>query len=122
MPFYTNLTGAQFSIDAKSLTVDKDGVARFTMVAVSRSGAKNVSYEGLRCATMEHKLYASGHADGTWIKARDPQWQPIVTQGGTVQHASLAKEYICKDSQIPGKPDAIVNDLRYHRTPFSPQT
>ncbi|HEX7642227.1 MAG TPA: CNP1-like family protein [Burkholderiaceae bacterium] len=122
LSFYTGLTGLKFSIDAKSLTVGKDGVARYTMVAVSPGGAKNVSYEGLRCATMEHKLYAVGNADGSWTKARDPQWLPIVVKGPTVQHATLAKEYVCKDSQMPGKPDAIVNDMRYHRTPFSPQS
>jgi hypothetical protein len=122
LPFYTSLSGANFSIDAKSLTVDKDGVARFTMVAVTRGGAKNVSFEGLRCATMEHKLYASGHPDGTWTKARDPQWLPIAVKGSTVPHAALAKDFVCKDNQIPGKPAAIVNDLRYQRTPFSPHT
>ena len=122
LPFYMSLTGQSFAIDAKSVTVDKDGVARYTMVATSRGGAKNVSYEGLRCATMERKLYAFGHPDGTWAKARDPQWMPISTQGVAIQHADLAKEFICKDSQIPGKPQNIINDLRYHRTPFSPQT
>ena len=122
LTFYTSLTGQSFAIDAKSLTVGKDGVARYTMVATSRGGAKNVSFEGLRCATMERKLYAFGHPDGTWAKARDPQWAPIPTQGATVQQATLAKEYVCKDSQIPGKPEAIVNDMRYRRTPFSPQT
>jgi len=122
LTFYSSLTGQNFAIDAKSLTVDKDGVARYTMVAISRGGAKNVSFEGLRCATKEYKLYAFGHMDGTWAKARDPQWMPIETQGIAIQRADLAKEYICKDSQIPGKAKEIINDLRYHRTPFSPQT
>jgi len=122
LPFYTSLSGLSFAVDAKSLTIDKDGVARFTMVATSKSGAKNVSYEGLRCATMERKLYAVGSADGSWTRARDPQWLPIAIAGSTVPHGTLAKEYICKDSRIPGKATAIVNDLRYHRSPFSPQT
>jgi hypothetical protein len=122
LPFYTNLTGLKFAVDAKSLSVDKDGVARYTMIATSRSGAKNISYEGIRCATMEHKLYAVGGLDGNWTKARDPQWLPIAMQGATVPHGTLAREFICKDSRVPGKPEAIINDLRYHRTPFSPQT
>lgn len=122
LSFYTSLTGLKFSIDAKSLTVDKDGVARYTMVAVSRGGAKNVSYEGLRCATLEHKLYAVGNADGSWTRARDPQWSPIPFKGSTLPHATLAKDFICKDSEKPGEPEAIVNDLRYQRKPFSPQT
>lgn len=120
--FYTSLTGLKFALDAKSLTVDKDGVARFTLVATSRSGAKNVSYEGLRCATMEHKLYAVGSTDGSWTKARDPQWQPVYMQGSTVPDGTLAKDFICKDSRRPAKADAIINDMKYHRTPFSPQT
>lgn len=121
-PFYVSLSGISFAIDAKSLTVDKDGVARYTMIATSKSGVKNVSYEGLRCETRERKLYAVGNPDGGWTKARDPQWLPIATQGSTVPHASLAKEFVCKDSRVAGKPAAIVNEMRYHRTPFSPQT
>jgi len=122
LTFYAGMSGLSFSIDAKSLTVDKDGVARFTMVATSKSGAKSVSYEGIRCETREHKLYASGHPDGTWGKARDPQWLPIPTTGTNLQHHSLAEDYICKDGRKAGKPSAIINDLRYHRAPFSPQT
>ena len=118
LPFYTSLTGLKFSVDAKSLTVDKDGVARYTMVAVSRSGAKNVSYEGLRCETMEHKLYAVGSTDGSWIKARDPQWQPVTTQGAIVQYATLAKDFVCKGNRTPAKLEAILNDLRYQHKSF----
>jgi hypothetical protein len=116
LPFYTSITtGQSFAIDAKSLTVDKDGIIRYTMVGTSAGGARNVSYEGIRCATMEKKLFAFGHADGTWAKARDPQWDAIPTKGANLQHANLATDYLCKNSLSPGKTAQILSDLRYHR-------
>jgi hypothetical protein len=122
LPFYTSITtGHSFAIDGKSLTVDKDGVVRYTMVATSSGGAKNVSYEGIRCATMEKKLFAFGHADGTWANARDPQWEPIPTLGANLPQLNLAKDYVCKSSLIPGKTGEILNDLRYHRAQSSSQ-
>jgi hypothetical protein len=116
LPFYTSITtGQSFAIDAKSLTVDKDWIIRYTMVSTSAGGARNVSYEGIRCATMEKKLFAFGHADGTWAKARDPEWDPIPTKGANLQHANLATDYLCKNSLSPGKTAHILDDLRYHR-------
>jgi len=116
LPFYTSITtGQSFAIDAKSLTVDKDGIIRYTMVGTSAGGARNVSYEGIRCATMEKKLFAFGHADGSWAKARDPQWDAIPTKGANLQHANLATDYLCKNSLSPGKTAQILSDLRYHR-------
>jgi hypothetical protein len=118
LPFYTSTTtGQSFAIDAKSLSVDKDGIIRYTMVGTSAGGAKNVSYEGIRCATMEKKLFAFGHADGSWAKARDPQWDAIPTKGANLQHANLAVDYLCKNSLSPGNTKQILGDLRYHRAP-----
>jgi len=116
LPFYSSTTtGQSFAIDAKSLTADKDGIIRYTMVSTSAGGARNVSYEGIRCATMEKKLFAFGHADGTWANAREPQWDAIPTKGANLQHVNLANDYLCKNSLLPGKTAEILNDLRYHR-------
>jgi hypothetical protein len=114
--FYVSLTtGQSFAIDAKSLTVDTDGVIRYTIVSTSSSGAKNISYEGIRCASHEKKLYALGHADGTWARARNPDWEPISGKGANLQHATLANDYFCKDGLTAGKADKILDAIRYHR-------
>ena len=115
LPFYTStVTGQNFAVDAKSLTVDKDGVIRYTMVATSPGGARNVSYEGIRCRTQEKKLYAFGHADGSWGKARDPQWDAIPSRGANLQQYNLAQDFLCKNSLVPGKTGQILEELHYH--------
>ena len=91
----------RFNLDRKSLALGADGVYRYTLVAVSREGARNVSYEGIRCATREYKIYAIGRSDGTWIKARNAQWRPVVEVDNNRQHAELIKDYLCIDSRVP---------------------
>jgi CNP1-like family protein len=86
-----------FFVDAKSVSVEKDGVIRYTLVARSPSGALNVSYEGIRCESRERKLYAFGRSDKTWAPARSADWVGIPS-GRTYpnsQQAVLADEFFC---------------------------
>lgn len=54
LSFYVSATATiDFSIDAKSVSIDKDGVVRYTLVAASRTGATNISYEGICCQSAE---------------------------------------------------------------------
>lgn len=117
LPFYTSpFTKQSFTIDAKSLTVDTDGVIRYTIVSTSAGGAKNISYEGIRCSTYERRIYAIGHADGSWAKTRDSEWQLIPAQATNLQHAELAKNYFCSGTSIAGKAEQILQAIHYRRT------
>ena len=87
-------SGVEYLIDKKSLSVAEDGVVRYTLTVISRSGAKNVSYEGMRCSTSERRYYASGRADGTWSKARSNQWAKIRGTSNN-HHVELYSEYFC---------------------------
>ena len=84
-----------FFVDIDSIGIGKDGVVRYTLVARSPSGALNVSFEGIRCATRERKLYGFGHPDGVWSKARNSDWMPITRMQVNVQHVALADYYFC---------------------------
>ena len=117
VPFYVSATATQsFSIDTKSLTVGQDGVIRYTLVATSDSNAKNISYEGIRCATFERKLYAFGRSDGSWSRSRRDQWEWIHSNTNNRQHAALAKDYFCTEKTIAGTADDIVKRIRNNRT------
>lgn len=87
-------TRAQFFIDVRSLSLAEDGVVRYTLLARGAGGAENVSFEGIRCATAERKLYALGRG-GEWVPSRNTAWQWIVDNALNRQHAVLAKEYFC---------------------------
>lgn len=87
-------TDTKYLIDGNSLSVGADGVIRYTLVVISPFGAKNISYEGLRCATAERRFYASGRSDKTWSKARANQW--VGLEGGSINpHVDLFSNYFC---------------------------
>jgi hypothetical protein len=116
LPFEVSATATQlFAIDAKSLTVGTDGVVRYTMVTTSPEGAKNVSYEGIRCASFERKSYAFGHPDGSWSRSRHDKWERIVRNAANRQHAILFKDYFCNGSAVAGNAQQILDRLRYQR-------
>jgi hypothetical protein len=121
LPFDVSTTTAySFAIDAKSLTVGPDGVIRYTLVATSNAGVKNVSYEGIRCESYERKLYAFGQPDGTWSRSRRDQWERISTYATNRQHAALAKDFFCLEKTIAGKAEEMIERIRHNRT-LAPQ-
>ena len=81
----------RFFIDPATLFVDEKGVVRYVLVARSRSGVENVSYEALRCEAAQHRVYALGRPDGTWSRSRT-DWRPL--EPGTRQ-LELYADYFC---------------------------
>ncbi|RBA25147.1 CNP1-like family protein [Herminiimonas fonticola] len=117
LPFYVGPTATQkFAIDAKSLSIGKDGVVRYTLVAVSPGGAKNISYEGIRCASFEKKIYALGRDDGTWARSRRDQWEGIVRSKVNRQHAALSQDYFCSNLTIMGNEKDMLQRIKSGKT------
>lgn len=122
VPFYVSATATQsFAIDTRSLSLGTDGVIRYTLVAISDAGAKNVSYEGIRCATYERKLYAFGRTDGSWSRSRRDQWERIQSNAANRQHAALAKDFFCAEKTIAGTAENILSRIRHGQT-LAPQS
>jgi hypothetical protein len=122
LPFYVSATATQsFAIDAKSLAVGSDGVIRYTLVSESSEGAKNISYEGIRCRSFEKKIYAFGQPDGNWSRSRRDQWEPIVQNAANRQHAALARDYFCESLTVAGNAEKMLERIRSQR-PLSQQT
>lgn len=116
--FYTS-ENQIFSLDPTSLIIATDGSVRYTMVTVSKSGAKNISYEGLRCATYEKKLVAFGRADGSWSQSRNKEWTPINNTGANKQHSVLAHDFMCDGNSTAGDAAKILQRIRSNR-PLNP--
>jgi hypothetical protein len=101
LPFFVSATtDNKFMVDRESISVAVDGVVRYTLVVVSSSGAQNVSYEGLRCASAERRLYAFGRSNATWSKARANQWLRIEESTLNRHHAALYWEYFCPNGVV----------------------
>jgi hypothetical protein len=122
LPFHVSPTATQeFEIDASSIAVGADGVIRYVLVATSRAGAKNISYEGIRCKTDEKKLYAFGQPDGSWARSRRDRWESIQSNLSNRQHAALAYDYFCRNLTIEGDATDMVDRIRYQRPLNAPQ-
>ena len=87
----------RFFIAPESLTVEPDGVVRYTLVARSPAGYANASYEGMRCATGSYKVVALGN-DGRW-SSRESDWRQIEAKSTNASHHELRRSYFCPNSQ-----------------------
>lgn len=98
LPFYVSeTTPHRFFVDGASIRIGGDGVVRYVLVVQSAGGARNVSFEGIRCASRERRLYATLAQDGHWRKARLSSWQAIENKPMNRQHAALARDHFCPD-------------------------
>ena len=84
-----------FFVDAKSVSVGKDGVVRYSLIAKSPEGALNVSFEGIRCSERKFRIYAFGRPDNTWFEARGSPWQAMPADSRNAQRTVLYSEYFC---------------------------
>lgn len=101
LPFnVSSATNNKFMIDAASISVGNDRVVRYTVVIDSPRGARTVNYEGLRCATMERKIYAFGQSDGKWTENKRAAWEGIKLRSLLSYHKALAEDIFC-DLEVP---------------------
>lgn len=95
----------RFFVDPVSLTVGGDGVIRYVMLVETPGGARNMTYEGLRCSTREKRIYATGRRDGSWSTSRNDAWEKIRDIPPNRQHAALYTEYFCPSGFVVRNPD-----------------
>lgn len=102
----------RYLVDELSVIYGSDGVVRYTMVVLSPAGARNVSFEGMRCDTKEFRRYAFGRADGGWSKARRNAWVQIDAAQNRHQ-ASLFRNYFCVAGESVVDTESARRVLRY---------
>lgn len=105
-------TAHRFFVDPGSISIGDDGVVRYVMVVRTGGGATNVTFEGMRCETREQKTYAVAHRDGSWARARDPQWRRIETREINRHHGVLYRDILCRGKSPAGTVKDIVALLR----------
>lgn len=105
-------TSNQYLVDTTSIKIGEDGVIRFSLVIKSSAGALNISYEGIRCATSERKVYALGRNDKTWAQPRVSEWQKLDFVRQFYAQRELAKNIFCPHRQIVSTPEEAIQALR----------
>ena len=101
----------KFYVDPASVSLSVDGVMRYTAVVKTAGGAVNVTFEGMRCETRELKIYATGHRDGTWSRARISQWERMQRHTKPYQY-TLYREYFCPSHTLPTPPKQALAAMR----------
>lgn len=106
LPSYTAL---KFGVDPATLSVGRDGVVRYVVVAYIPSGSVNAMYEGLRCATGEVKTYARSSALGHWTMVTEPAWLAFDLSPATRHALALARQGVCDGWNLAAKnaPDLL---------------
>jgi hypothetical protein len=95
--YYQSATATmRYYIDAASIdALWKQGEVRYTLVARSPSGARNVSFEALRCASPgTYRVIATGNSDGSW-NTRSGEWREIVRRADLEAQSTLKRQFFC---------------------------
>jgi hypothetical protein len=101
-------------LDPESLSVGPDHVVRYTLVVVSSSGARNVSFEGIRCDTGEYRRYAYG-SGRKWLQMQHSPWQKILDAGRDGYRHVLYRDYMCDPVGYDLEVHEILERVRYSR-------
>lgn len=110
-------TPFRYFIDKKSLAIGSvDQVVRYTLVIQSSSGARNVSFEGLRCDAREYKTYAFGTSDRRLRPLPHPHWMRIKLTGPYRHHLDLRQFYFCQPVPFYRPYDTVAEILQRLRT------
>lgn len=87
--------GMHLLADLAHLSVDpRDHVSRLWIVIRSERGAENATFEGIRCATDEYKVYAyyNPKRSKPLRVVKLPRWRPVRSNSW---RAELARETLC---------------------------
>lgn len=101
-----------YGVDPDSISISKsDSLVRYVMVASSASGARNVMYEAIHCATGEVKTYGRYSPEGHWRMVDQPQWQSLY--GMSSKHAlRFAKAGACDGAAPPLSVQGLLRQLK----------
>jgi hypothetical protein len=105
----------RYYIDARSLSVGRDEVVRYTLVAESASGARNVSFEGLRCTPQgAFQIYAYG-SGGELRPLPERNWTSIKQTPGDPLHKELHGHFLCGPKTFAPRPEKdMIRALQGH--------
>ena len=101
-----------YGVDPATLRIGKDGIVRFVMVATSRTGARNVMYEGIRCTSGEFKTYARYSAEGVWRPVDNPEWRSMFGNMPSRHAVQFARTAACSNSAPTSSVEEIVRRLK----------
>ena len=110
----------RFFVDANSIAVGSDGIVRYTLVARSPTRVENVTYEGMRCAPSELRIYALGRSREWTVTRAD--WRAMDPRDMQPWHRALYREYFCPHREPIASRQQAVYSLRRGGHPLYEET
>lgn len=107
-------SAVKMGIDPDTITFNHDtGVVRYVVVARGPS-AVNATYEGIRCATAEYRVYARQVQGSPWTPSTESAWKPMMGQNTVmVRHPyQLARGGLCNGTTVRHSVAEIVRALK----------
>lgn len=102
-----------YGVDPASVRISNvDGVVRYVLVATGASGARNVMYEGIRCATGEFKTYARYSSDGRWNTVANAEWKSMFDNMPSKHALYFAKAGGCDSGAAPPSVSVLASRLK----------
>jgi hypothetical protein len=98
-------------VDPRSLVAGAGSVVRYTLVIVSSSGSKNISYEGLHCGSHQYRRYAYG-TNGRWVPIEGSSWKRMRDTGLDHYRYVLYRDYLCSSLGTDLDVDEMINRIR----------
>ena len=104
----------RMGIDPETITINHDtGIVRYVVVARGPS-AVNATYEGIRCATGEYRVYARQVQGNPWTPSGEDDWKSMRGQTSVmVQHPyRLARDGMCIGTGVRQTVADMVRELK----------
>ena len=104
-----------YMVDRKSVSRGADGVMRYTVMVRSATGAENLFFEGIRCATNQVRQYAYAASEGGF-RAIDADWKPAASRGVRGYQEYLLNHIMCDAQGYAWDPQRVVEALGSQHT------
>ena len=102
-----------YGVDPSTIRISpRDSLVRYVVVAESKSGARNVLYEALRCATGEYKTYARYSTEGKWSSVTDPKWKSMFGNMPSRHPLRLARAGGCENAAPPSSVASMISRMK----------
>ncbi|MBC7436378.1 MAG: CNP1-like family protein [Bdellovibrionales bacterium] len=112
IPFDVSAASAlRFGVDPQTMSISKDGIVRYVVVARSSSGTINAMFEGIRCSSGEFKTYARYNPGSGWNQVADPQWVAMISNRNSSHAYQLSRQGACPEGGTPNRVDDVVREL-----------
>jgi hypothetical protein len=102
----------RFGVDPASVSLGRDGIVRYVVVAAGSTGTANAMYEGIRCDSGEFKVYARHNPGSGWAVAKEGSWRSLHEQPVSRHTLTIARTGACIGRGPNRSASQIVRDLR----------